>query len=173
MRGPAAHRIPGARGERPLQDDPGKVKPVRIDDACAFLVKFKNGAIGTFESTRYARGRKNQNTFEVNGDLGSVCFDLENAHRLEYFNNRDDSHVHGWRNILVTDFEHPYMDKYWVPGCTIGYEHTFINALSDFLSSLETDEPTQPDFRSAQQTQLVCDAVLKSADCGRWVKTEE
>lgn len=156
--------------ERELQDEPGVVKPVGIDDACAFLVRFANGSMGTFESTRYARGRKNFNTFEMNGDKGSVSFDLENAHRLEYFDNGDDDHVHGWRDILVTDFEHPYMDHYWVPGCVIGYEHTFINALADFLKGLETGEGTQPDFRCALQTQYVCDAVLESAKTGDWVE---
>jgi predicted dehydrogenase len=156
--------------EREVQGQPGTRKPVGIDDACAFLVRFQNGAMGTFESTRYARGRKNQNTFEVNGEEGSLSFDLEDAHRLQYFNHRDDSHVHGWRSVLVTDFEHPYMDKWWVPGCVIGYEHTFINALADFLKGLETGEKTQPDFRCALQTQLVCDAVLESAKTGQWVK---
>ena len=156
--------------ERELQDEPGVVKPVGIDDACAFLVRFANGSLGTFESTRYARGRKNFNTFEMNGEAGSIAFNLEDAHRLQYFDNGDDDHVHGWRNVLVTDFEHPYMDHWWVPGCTIGYEHTFINALADFLTGLETGVPTQPDFRCAQETQKVCDAVLTSAKTGQWVE---
>ena len=158
--------------ERELQDEPGVVKPVGIDDACAFLVRFANGSMGTFESTRYARGRKNYNTFEMNGENGSLAFNLEDAHRLQYFDNGDDDHVHGWRNILVTDFEHPYMDHWWVPGCTIGYEHTFINALADFLKGLETGVATQPDFRCAQETQKVCDAVLASAKTGQWVGVE-
>ena len=145
-------------------------RPVGIDDACAFLVRFKNGSLGTFESTRYARGRKNFNTFEMNGEAGSLCFDLENAHRLEYYDHRDDDHVHGWRSILVTDSVHPYMSHWWVPGCVIGYEHTFINALADFLKGLETGEAAQPDFRCALQTQAVCDAVLESARAGRWVR---
>jgi len=156
--------------ERELQDDPGTVKPVGIDDACAFLVRFANGSMGTFESTRYARGRKNFNTFEMNGEEGSVAFNLEEAHRLQYFDDGDDDHVHGWRSILVTDFEHPYAKHWWVPGCVTGYEHTFINALADFLEGLQTGVPTQPDFRSALQTQIVCDAVLESAKTGQWVK---
>lgn len=148
----------------------GKVKSVKIDDACAFLVRFKNGAMGTFESTRYARGRKNQNTFEVNGELGSLYFDLEDAHQLQYYNHKDDSHVVGWRTILVTDSDHPYMSHWWVPGCVIGYEHTFINALADFLKGLETKVPVRPNFRDALETQYVCDTVLKSAETGRWEK---
>ena len=154
--------------ERVLKDNPEVTKPVGIDDACAFLARFKNGALATFESTRFARGRKNQNTFEVNGEHGSIYFDLEDAHQLQYYDNRLDSHVHGWQTILVTDSEHPYMDKWWVPGCVIGYEHTFINALADFLESLDTGEPVSPGFREALETQQVCDAVLKSAQTGAW-----
>lgn len=156
--------------ERKMQNDPKTVKPVKIDDACAFLARFANGALATFESTRYARGRKNQNAFEVNGEKGSICFNLEDPHRLQFFDHSDPSHLHGWRSILVTDFEHPYMNHWWVPGCTIGYEHTFINALSDFLKGLETGKPVQPDFRAALETQYVCDAVLESARNEKWVK---
>ena len=154
--------------ERALQDDPGTVKSVTIDDACAFLARFKNGALATFESTRYARGRKNQNTFEVNGELGSLYFDLEDAHQLQYFDHRNDSQSRGWRTILVTDSDHPYMGHWWVPGCVIGYEHTFINALADFLGGLASGVPVRPNFRDALETQYVCDAVLDSAKTETW-----
>jgi predicted dehydrogenase len=150
---------------------------VGIDDACMFLAIFKNGSMGTFESTRYARGRKNFNTFELNGEAGSVYFDLEDPQYLQYFKYADpktgakiESHLTGWQKIHVTNPEHPYMKQWWVPGCTIGYEHTFINALADFLESLETKKPVQPDFRSALRTQKVCDAVLASAKSGQWVE---
>ncbi|MBL7646969.1 MAG: Gfo/Idh/MocA family oxidoreductase [Candidatus Hydrogenedentes bacterium] len=147
----------------------GQKQEVTIDDACAFLAKFDNGALATFESTRYARGRKNQNTFEVNGEHGSIYFDLEDPHQLQFFDNKHESHIHGWQTILVTDFEHPYMDKYWVPGTTIGYEHTFVNAIADFLKSLEAGQaPVRPNFRDALETQYVCDAVLKSGKTGQW-----
>ena len=158
--------------ERELQDAPGTRKPVGIDDACAFLVRFTNGSLGTFESTRYARGRKNYNTFEMNGERGSVLFNLEEAHRLQYYDHGDDDNVHGWRDILVTDADHPYMSHWWVPGCVIGYEHTFTNALADFLQGLASGVSAQPDFRCALQTQLVCDAVLESARTGQWVSVE-
>lgn len=154
--------------ERPLQDEPGKTKPVKIDDACAFLAKFANGSMATFESTRYACGRKNQNTFEINGEKGSLAFDLETAHELDYYNHGDDVNVRGWRTIQVWDGEHPYMKNWWVPGCSIGYEHTFINALADFLGDIEKGEKTRPDFRDALATQYVCDAVLSSAKAGKW-----
>jgi predicted dehydrogenase len=155
--------------ERALQDDPTRTKPVTIDDACQFMCRFANGSIGFFESTRYARGRKNYNTLELNGENASVYFDLEDPHRLQYYDHTDPDHLHGWRNIHVTGFEHPYMKNWWVPGTTIGYEHTFTNALADFLKGLETGVPTQPTFRDALQTQLVLDAVLESAKSGRWV----
>ncbi len=158
--------------ERALQDDPNVRKPVLIDDACAFLARFKNGALATFESTRYARGRKNQNTFEINGEKGSVCFDLEDPHQLQYYDHEDAAHVVGWRTILVTDSHHPYMKHWWVPGCTIGYEHTFVHALADFLTGLETGVITTPTFRDGMETQRICDAVLKSAKTEVWEKVE-
>ena len=157
--------------------DTGAVEKVDIDDACMFLAIFANGSIGTFESTRYARGRKNYNTFEINGENGSLFFDLEDPHILQFFRYADpetgkkiEDHLTGWQRIHVTNFEHPYMNKWWVPGCTIGYEHTFINALADFLTGLDTGLPAQPDFRSGLRTQRVCDAVLESAKKRQWVE---
>lgn len=147
----------------------GKVQPVHIDDACLFLARFANGSLATFESTRYARGRKNRNTFEINGEKGSIFFDLEDPHRLQYFDHGDPPHLAGWRSIHVTGFEHPYHKNWWVPGTTIGYEHTFINALADFLKGQETGKPAQPEFRDACRTQLVLDAVLQSARERKWV----
>jgi predicted dehydrogenase len=154
--------------ERRLQDEPDKVKPVEIDDACAFLARFENGALGVFESTRYACGRKNQNTFEINGEHASIAFDLENAHQLELYDHGDDSIARGFRTIQVWDGDHPYMKHWWVPGCAIGYEHTFIHAISDFLYGIERDEKLTPDFHDGYATQLVCDAVLDSARSGVW-----
>ena len=160
-----------------MHQETGKVQPVRIDDACMFLAVFSNGSMGTFESTRYARGRKNYNMFELNGDRGSVFFDLEDPHWLQYFKYADpetgakvENHLTGWQKIHVTNFEHPYMDHWWVPGTTIGYEHTFINALADFLKGLETGVHAQPDFRSGLRTQKVCEAVLASAQSGQWAE---
>ena len=161
-----------------MHQETGEVQPVGIDDACMFLARFANGSMGTFESTRYARGRKNYNTFELNGADGSVKFDLEDPQYLDYFEytqlqsgKKVEDHLTGWRRVHVTNSEHPYMDKWWVPGCTVGYEHTFIHALADFLEGVEKGEPTQPDFRNALQTQRVCDAVLASAASRGWVET--
>ena len=155
----------------------GKLEPVTIDDACMFLAVFANGSMGTFESTRYARGRKNYNTFELNGEAGSVFFDLEDPQYLDYFRYTDpstgkkvDDHLTGWQRVHVTNPEHPYMKKWWVPGCTIGYEHTFVHTVADYLQGIATGKPAQPAFRSGLRTQKVCDAVLASAKSGQWVE---
>jgi predicted dehydrogenase len=159
--------------------DSGKVEKVDIDDACMFLAVFENGSMGTFESTRYARGRKNYSTMEINGENGAIFFDLEDPHILEFFRYADpqtgkkiEDHLTGWQRIHVTNSEHPYMKHYWVPGTTIGYEHTFINGLADFLAGLEGGPAFQPNLRAAMRTQKVCDAVLDSARKGQWVEIE-
>jgi predicted dehydrogenase len=148
----------------------GKVEKVGIDDACAFLARFENGSLATFESTRYARGHKALYTFEINGEHASLFWDLHDLHRLQYFDHRDPSVVRGWRSIHVSDADQPYMKHWWVPGLQIGYEHSFVHQVADFLKGLETGQPARPTFRDALETQLVCDAVLKSARTGRWEK---
>ena len=150
----------------------GKMQKVSIDDACAFLCHFNNGSLGVFESTRYARGHKALFTFEINGANASIRWDLHDLNRLEYFDNEDESKVKGWRSIHVTDGDHPYMDKWWVPGLGIGYEHSFVHQVADFLKSLETGEPCSPTFTEAHQTQKVCRAVLDSAVSGTWENTD-
>lgn len=146
----------------------GKMEPVKIDDACAFLCRFENGSLGLFESTRYARGHKALYTFEVNGENASLKWDLHDLHRLEYFEHRDEGRLRGWRSIHVTDGDHPYMKHWWVPGLQIGYEHTFVHQVADFLADLSAGKPTSPTFREALATQAVCDAVLDSAETGKW-----
>lgn len=146
----------------------GKVEPVGIDDACAFLARFNNGSLATFESTRYARGHKALFTFEINGEHASIAWDLHDLHRLSYFDHRDDSLVRGWRSVHVTDGDMPYMDKWWVPGLQIGYEHSFVHQVADFLEGVAKNQPAGPTFREALETQKVCDAVLASAREGRW-----
>jgi predicted dehydrogenase len=148
----------------------GKVEKVGIDDACAFLARFQNGSLATFESTRYARGHKALYTFEINGERASLAWDLHDGHRLQLFDHRDAGEVRGWRSIHVTDSDHPYMGKWWVPGLMIGYEHSFVHQLADFLEGLAKNKPAMPDFAEALETQYVCDAVLKSARTGRWEK---
>jgi predicted dehydrogenase len=148
----------------------GKVEKVGIDDACAFLARFRNGSLATFESTRYARGHKALYTFEINGEHASIAWDLHDLHRLQYFDHRDEGRVRGWRTLHITDSDHPYMDKWWVPGLQIGYEHSFVHQVADFLEALAKGKPARPTFRDALETQYVCDAVLKSGKTGRWEK---
>jgi len=145
-----------------------KVEPVGIDDACTFFCRFGNGSMGNFESTRYARGHKALYTFEINGEHASIAWDLHDLHRLSYFDHRDESIVRGWRSVHVTDGDMPYMGHWWVPGLQIGYEHTFVHQVADFLENTAKGKPTSPTFREALATQYVCDAVLASAKKGKW-----
>jgi predicted dehydrogenase len=149
-----------------------KVEKVGIDDACAFMCRFDNGSLATFESTRYARGHKALYTFEINGENASIAWDLHDLHRLQYFDYRDEGRTRGWRSIHVTDNspDHPYMDHWWVPGLQIGYEHSFVHQIADFLKGLDEGKPAMPDFRDAYRTQLVLDAIMESAKGGSWVK---
>ncbi len=148
----------------------GRVEPVAIDDACAFMCRFENGSLGLFESTRYARGHKALYTFEINGQNASIKWDLHDLHRLEFFDHADDPSTRGWRSIHVSDHGgvHPYMKQWWVPGLQIGYEHSFVHQVADFLTGLADGKPASPTFRDALETQRVCDAVLKSASNGSW-----
>ncbi|MDR1268625.1 MAG: Gfo/Idh/MocA family oxidoreductase [Planctomycetaceae bacterium] len=157
--------------------DTGQMEKITIDDACMFLAVFKNGSIGTFESSRYARGRKNYSSMEINGEHGAVYFNLEEPEYIEFFRYADpdsgkkiEDHLTGWQKILVTNSEHPYMKNYWVPGTTIGYEHTFINGLADFLFSLDGGTKFEPDMRTAARTQKVCDAIIQSASEAKWIE---
>lgn len=150
----------------------GKVEKVGIDDACAFLCRFANGSLATFESTRYARGHKALYTFEINGEHASIAWDLHDLHRLQYFEHRDEGRVRGWRSIHVTDGDHPYMKNWWVPGLQIGFEHSFIHQLADFLQGIAAGKPASPTFKEALETQYVCDAVLKSGKSGTWEKVK-
>jgi myo-inositol 2-dehydrogenase/D-chiro-inositol 1-dehydrogenase len=148
----------------------GKVEPVGIDDASAFLCRFENGSLATFEATRYARGHKALYTLEINGEHASAMWDLHDLHRIQYFEHRDEGQLRGWRSIHVTDGDHPYMKRWWVPGLQIGYEHTFIHQVADFLEGLGHGKPAQPTFRDGLATDVVCDAILASANSGRWEK---
>ena len=150
----------------------GKKQKVGIDDACIFHCHFENGSLGLFESTRYARGHKALYTLEINGEHASMKWDLHDLNRLEYFDHRDDSVVRGWRSILVTDGDQPYMKRWWVPGLIVGYEHTFVHQAADFLKSLETGEPCHPTFKDALETQKVCQAVIDSGNTRSWKSTE-
>jgi predicted dehydrogenase len=147
----------------------GKPEPVRIDDASAFLARFANGSLATFEATRYARGHKALYTFELNAENGSIAWDLHDLHRLQVFDYRDESRLRGWRSVHVTESEHPYMKQWWVPGLQIGYEHSFIHQAADFIKALDKGEAASPTFRDALATDRVVQAVLDSAKGEAWV----
>lgn len=154
-----------------VHSESGQVQKVGIDDACIFHCHFDNGSLGLFESTRYARGHKALYTFEINGEHASIRWDLHDLNRLEYFDHSDESIVRGWRSILVTDADQPYMKRWWIPGTSIGYEHSFIHQAADFFESLQTGEPCSPTFKDAYETQKVCEAVLDSAASKSWKDT--
>jgi predicted dehydrogenase len=146
----------------------GNVEPVGIDDASAFLCRFENGSLATFEATRYARGHKALYTLEINGEHASAIWDLHDLHRIQYFDHRDEGRVRGWRSVHITDGDHPYMNRWWVPGLQIGYEHTFTHQFADFLEALGAGKEAAPTFRDGLATDYVTDAVLKSAKTRQW-----
>lgn len=146
----------------------GKVEPVTIDDASMFMARFSNGSLGKFEATRYARGHKALYTLEINGEHASIRWDLHDLHRLQFFDHNDEGQCRGWRSIHITDGDHPYMDKWWVPGLQIGYEHTFTHQFADFMTGLATGKAASPTFSEALATDVVTDAVLASAESRQW-----
>jgi myo-inositol 2-dehydrogenase/D-chiro-inositol 1-dehydrogenase len=151
----------------------GKKQKISIDDASAFLARFRNGSLATFEATRYARGHKALYTFEINGEHGSIFWDLHDLHRLQWFDHKDAGIVRGWRSLHVSDGDQPYMKHWWVPGLQIGYEHSFVHQVADFLQGLADGKPAAPTFRDGLATDYVTDAVLKSAKSQRWVKVKQ
>jgi predicted dehydrogenase len=140
----------------------------QVEDAAMSLLKFANGSIGTLEATRYGIGHLNGNAFEMQGEKGMLRFDLEDLNRLEFFDATDPRPEQGIRRIMVTDQRHPYGKNFWRPGHVIGYEHTFIAALGDFLLALAQDRPFHPDFEDGLRVQQVLDAVLRSATSKQW-----
>jgi predicted dehydrogenase len=154
---------------RPLEGKRGYGR-VTVDDAAMALVKFRIGAIGTLEASRFALGRKNCIQIEVNGSKGSLAFDFEDMNRLKFYNNSDREGQRGFRDILVTEAVHPYVGQWWPPGHIIGYEHTFVHTFADFLNAVASGGKVSPDFEDGLRNQQVLEAVEKSAKARRWVK---
>jgi predicted dehydrogenase len=146
------------------------MEPVDVDDTTAFLARFANGALGTFEATRFAAGRRNHNRVEVNGSKGSVYFDLEDMNRLQYYNAEDLQDVPGFRNIQVNEGCHPYISHWWPPGHGIGYENTFVNEFADFFEAIAEDRKPEPGFETGLENQKVLEAVSQSIAADRWVE---
>lgn len=143
---------------------------VTVDDATAFLARFENGAMGTFEATRFAAGHDNTNWFEINGSKGSIRFCFERMNELEYYNVDDEEGYRGFRTIQATQASHPYMSAWWPAGHIIGYEHTFIHEVKDLLECIAEDRMPSPNFRDGVECQRVLDAVEKSIEQRTWVK---
>ncbi|MEO8522422.1 MAG: Gfo/Idh/MocA family oxidoreductase [Acidobacteriota bacterium] len=143
-----------------------------VDDAVMALVMFENGSAGTFESTRFGIGCKNQNRFEIHGSGGMLRFNLERLNHLEFVDATIPSVEQGAKDILVTDLKHPLFGHFWRPGHIIGYEHTFIATLAEFLVAHAKGEPFHPDFADALAVQQALDAVQRSATTRQWTAVE-
>jgi predicted dehydrogenase len=160
--GPGAWGAKGGRGK-------GKVT---VDDETNFLARFKNGSAGVFESTRFAGGRRNYNTLQIYGSKGSLAWNFERMNELEFFDRTEAGAEQGYKTILATDAAHPYVGAWWPPGHIVGYEHTFVHAIHDFLTCLEKDRMPTPNFRDGVKVQAVLDAVERSAKSRRWEKVK-
>jgi len=147
--------------------------PVTVDDATTFLARFANGATGTFEATRLAPGRRNFNSFEVNGSNGSLSFNLERLNELQVFLADDPEGMQGFRTINVTEPAHPYTGAWWPAGHILGYEHTFVHAIKDLMDGIKAGTSPAPTFEDGFRCQAVLDAVERSAGSGRWEKPAE
>jgi len=142
---------------------------VTVDDAAFIIAEFENGALGSFESSRFASGRKNFNYFEIYGSKGSLTFNLERMNELEYLDLSDPADEQGFRTILVTNSTHPYVSAWWPPGHIIGYEHEFIHAVADFLAAMEKGAKMAPNLYDGMKAMQVLEAAIKSAATGQKV----
>jgi predicted dehydrogenase len=143
-----------------------------VDDAVAVMAHFANGSLGTFEASRFGVGRRNGIGFEIFGEKASLAFDLEDMNRLRFYDATEPPNLQAYKNILVTGPDHPYWANFWKPGHLVGYEHTFIATLGDFLQNLAEDAPFHPNFDDAVQTQAVLEAVEASAAAKNWIKPQ-
>jgi predicted dehydrogenase len=141
----------------------------KVDDAFAAMVTFDNGSLGMFEATRFGIGIKNGNTFQIHGSKGMLRFNLERLNHLEFVDATQPSTEQGPRDLLVTDLKHPVFPNFWRPGHIIGYEHTFIAALAEFLDCLSRGVDFHPDFADGYEVQRVLDALQRSAHARTWV----
>lgn len=141
-----------------------------VDDAALLLAHFKNGSVGTFEATRYGVGYRNRNAFEIHGSKGMLGFDLEHMNRLDLYDATEAPALRAHKNMMATGPDHPYWQNFWKPGHEIGYEHTFIATLGDFVQALANGEEFHPDFGDGLEVQRLLDLVEKSSHARAWVK---
>jgi predicted dehydrogenase len=153
--------------QRPLPGRRGRGK-VTVDDAVSVLGRFRHGALATLEATRFAPGRKNGLTIEINGSGGSLVFDLEQMNRLQYYRSEDPEGRCGFRDILVTEKTHPYIEHWWPPGHLIGYEHSFVHTIADFVNAVAARKKVAPNFADGLANQRVLAAIEKSTKTRRW-----
>jgi len=155
-------------GDRPLPDGSGRRGKVDVDDSAQALVKFESGAVGYYEGSRFATGRKNYNRFEINGSKGSLVWNFERMNELELY--VESGSLSGFSSISATDEKHPYIAAWWPPGHIIGYEHSFTHTVYDFVKAVVEGKSPQPDFEDGLKNQRVLEAIERSASSGRWVK---
>ncbi len=168
--------------ERPLMENAAglnaKAAPdaskgeVTVDDAALFLAEFKNGALGSFEATRFGNGHKNGLSFEINGSKGSLKFEFEKMNELQFYSSEDEEGIQGFRTISVTEPIHPYAGVWWPAGHIIGYEHTFVHEFYEFFQAIETDTVPMPDFSEGVKCSQVLEAVELSVENGQWIKVD-
>ncbi len=159
--------------ERPLPDGTGGPARVDVDDAFAATLEFESGALGTLEATRFALGRKNYNGFEVNGEKGSLRFNLERLNELDvYWLDDAPKTTQGFHNVLVTEADHPFWSHWWPHGHIIGWEHTFVHELHHLLDAIVNDKDVGPygaTFEDGYRNAVISDAIVESAASGRRV----
>lgn len=143
--------------------------PVTVDDATLFMARFENGALGSFEATRFASGHRSTNSFEINGSKGSVIFDFERMNELQVYFTDDQEDVQGFRRVLATDSAHAYSGVWWPTGHPIGYEHTFTHAFVEFLDAIQEDRQPSPNFNDGVKCQQVLEAVEMSITERKWI----
>ena len=164
-------RRPVVTGQGSLKAKGGpQMGKVTVDDDTNFLARFRNGSAGVFESSRFCGGRRNYNTFQVYGSKGSLAFNLERLNELEIYSSEEPAGEQGFKSISVTEAVHPYVGGWWPPGHIIGYEHTFVHAVKDFLDCLDRGRMPRPNFEDGIQNQAVLDAVERSAASRRWTE---
>lgn len=162
--------------ERPLADSLAKgqrkMGKVVVPDSAAFLGWMENGVMANLEATRYALGRKNHIEIEINGSKGSICFDFEDMNKLKFYNGTDPADRRGFREIQVTERDgiHPYIAHWWPPGHGLGYEHTFVHTIADFVNACAEGKPVQPTFEDGLNNQRVLAAVEESSAKEKWAK---
>ncbi|MDN4524109.1 Gfo/Idh/MocA family protein [Fictibacillus fluitans] len=164
---PLPSEMAGLSAKGSDSDEKGEVT---VDDATLFMARFANGALGSFEATRFATGHRCKNSFEINGSKGSVIFDFERMNELQVYFTDDRDDVQGFRRVLATDPPHAYAESWWPPGHTIGYEHTFIHEIVELMESFREDRQPVPNFHDGVKCQEVLEAVDISIEKQQWVR---